>query len=77
VFGNCGVRRIFGFKKDEVIGQWRELYSEDLSDLYISPNIFRLIKARRKNWEGRVHFWGEEGCVQGFGGEFKGKENTW
>jgi len=77
VFGNWGVRRIFGFKRDGVTGKWRELYSEELSDLYISPNIFRVIKTRRKNWKGHVHFWGEERRVQGFGGELKGKENTW
>jgi hypothetical protein len=56
--------------RDGVTGQWRELYIEELSDLYISSNIFRVIKTRRKNWEGHVHCWGEEGCIEGFGGHF-------
>jgi len=55
VFGNRGVRRIFESKRDGVTRKWRKLHSEELSDLYISPNIFRVIKRRRKNWEGHVH----------------------
>jgi len=31
--------RIFGPKRDEVIGEWRELHNEELNDLYCSPNI--------------------------------------
>jgi hypothetical protein len=33
-----------------VTGKWRKLPSEELSDLYISPNIFRVIKPKRKNY---------------------------
>ena len=63
---NIVLRRIFVSNKE----QWSKLNSEELGDLYISPNIFLVIKTRRKNWEGHVHFWGEERCIQGFGGEF-------
>jgi hypothetical protein len=45
------------YNRDGVTGQWRELDIEELSDLYRSPNIFRLIKTRRKNWEGHIHYW--------------------
>ena len=41
------LRRIFGLKRDEVKGKWRQLHNEDLNDLYCSPNIFWVIKSRR------------------------------
>jgi len=30
---NKVLRRIFGSKKDEVTGEWRELHNEELNDL--------------------------------------------
>jgi hypothetical protein len=47
VFKNRVLRRIFGPKIDEVTGEWTKLHSEELNDLYTSPNIFRVIKSRR------------------------------
>jgi len=44
VFVNRVLRGIFGPKKDEVRGEWRKLHSEELNDLYVSINIFRLMK---------------------------------
>jgi hypothetical protein len=38
------LRRIFGSKKDEVIGGWRKLHDEELHNLYYSPNIIRKVK---------------------------------
>jgi hypothetical protein len=32
------LRRIFGTKRDKVIGGWRKLHNEDLHNLYSSPN---------------------------------------
>jgi hypothetical protein len=46
VFGNTVLRRIFGLKRDEVMGGWRKLHNEELHDLYSSPSIIRIIKAR-------------------------------
>jgi hypothetical protein len=34
VLENMVLRRIFGPKREEVIGEWRELHNEELSDLY-------------------------------------------
>jgi hypothetical protein len=47
VFGNRVLRRIFGPKRDEVIGDWTRLHNEEFYELYFSPNIIRLIKLRR------------------------------
>jgi hypothetical protein len=34
VFENRVLRRIFGLKRDEVIGGWRKLHNEELHNLY-------------------------------------------
>ena len=47
VFENMVLRRIFGPRRDEVMGEWRRLHNEELNDLYSSPNIVRVIKLRR------------------------------
>jgi len=55
MFENRGLRRVFGSKRDEVRGDWRKLHREELSDMHISQNIFRMIKSRRKKWEDHLH----------------------
>jgi len=47
VFENRVSRRIFGLRRDEVMGEWRRLHNEELNDLYSSPNIVRVIKSRK------------------------------
>jgi len=44
---NKVLKRIFGPKWDEVIGEWRKLHNEELRDTYCSYNIVRVIKSRR------------------------------
>jgi hypothetical protein len=60
VFENKVLRRIFGPKRDEVIGEWRKLHNEELHNLYSSPHIIRQIKSRRMRWAGHVACIGEE-----------------
>ena len=48
------VRRIFGPEVNEVKEGSRKLHNEELSDLYCSPNIFRIIKSRILRWAGHV-----------------------
>jgi hypothetical protein len=38
------LRRIFGPKRDEVTGEWRKLHSEELHNLYSSPDIITQVK---------------------------------
>ena len=59
VFENRVLGRIFWLKRDEVRGEWRKLHKEERNDLYISPNIFRVIKSRRMRWVGYVARMGE------------------
>jgi len=66
VLENRVLRRIIGLKRDEVTGEWRKLYNEQLNNLYSSPNIFRVIKSRRMRQAGHVTRIVER---QGFGGE--------
>jgi hypothetical protein len=44
VFENRVLRRIFGLKRDEVMGEWRKLHNEELRDLYSSPSIIKIIQ---------------------------------
>jgi hypothetical protein len=46
VLENRVLRRIFGPKRYKVIGEWRKLHTEELNDLYSSPNIVQLGKSR-------------------------------
>jgi hypothetical protein len=45
VFENRTLRRIFGPKRDEVTGEWRELHNEELYAVYSTPNIIQVIKS--------------------------------
>jgi hypothetical protein len=47
VFENRVLRRIFGPETEEMAGEWRRLHNGELRNLYISPNIIRVIKSRR------------------------------
>jgi len=68
VFENRVLRRIFGPKREQVIGEWRKLYNDELNDLYSLPNTIRVNKSRRMRWAGQVVCMGER-CIQSFGGE--------
>jgi hypothetical protein len=60
VLENRLLMRIFGPKKDEVTGEWRNLHNEELHPLYCSLNIVRVIKSRRMRWTGHVAWMGEK-----------------
>ena len=60
LFENVVLRRIFGPRRDEVTGEWRRLYNEELNDFYPSSNIVRVTNSRRMRWAGYVARMGEE-----------------
>jgi hypothetical protein len=61
VFDNRVLRRIFGPKRAEVMGDWRKLHNEEFHNFYSSPNIIRIIKSRRKRWAGHIVRMGRRG----------------
>jgi hypothetical protein len=60
VFENMVLRRIFGPKRDAVMGGWRKLHNGELYNLYSSPSIIRIIKSRGMRWVGHVARMGEK-----------------
>jgi len=56
------LRKIWA-KRDEMIGQWRELYNEELYDVYSSTNSIRVIKSRRMIWTGHVALMEDSRCA--------------
>jgi hypothetical protein len=58
VFENRMLRSIFGPKREEE-GSRRKLRNDELHDLYSSPNMTGVIKARRMRWAGHVARKGE------------------
>jgi len=66
MFENKVLRRIFGPRKGEVMGEWRRLHNEELNDLYSSLIIVRVIKSRRMRWTGHVARMGDERGVYRF-----------
>jgi hypothetical protein len=77
VFENRVLRRMFGTKRGEVIGEWRKLHSGELYNLYSSPNIIRQIKSRRMKWTIIWHAWKRGETCTGFWWESPKKETTW
>jgi hypothetical protein len=54
VLENRVLRKIFGSKRDEVIGEWRKLHNEELRDFYCSPSIVPVIRAGILIWVGQL-----------------------
>ena len=54
MFESRVLRRIFGPKGDEVLGEWRTLRIEQLNDFYTSQNVIGVIESRRMRWADHV-----------------------
>jgi hypothetical protein len=57
---NRVLRRISGPKRDEVIGGWRKMHTEEIHISHSSPSIIRIIKPRRMRLAGHVACKGEK-----------------
>ena len=60
------LRGIFGPWGDEVAGEWGKVHSEELSNLYCSSSIVRVIKSRRMRWAGHEARMGRAEVYTGF-----------
>jgi hypothetical protein len=54
VIENRMLRKIFGGKRDEVLGGWRRLHNEEFHNLYTLQNVVRVIRSRRMRQAGHV-----------------------
>jgi len=71
---NRVLRKVFGSNRDYVTGEWRKIHNEELSYLYCSPNIIRVIKLRRMRWAGHVALlWERRGVYRVLGDKPEGK----
>jgi hypothetical protein len=76
MFDNMVLRRIFGPRRDEIMGKWRRLHTKELNDLYSSPNIVRVIKSRRMRLAGNVVRMGEKkGCIGSWWGNRRERDH--
>jgi hypothetical protein len=55
VFENRVLRRIFGPKRENVLGGCRRLHNEELHNLYTSPNVIRVINLEQEGGRGVLH----------------------
>ena len=62
---NRVLRRMFWSKRDEVTGEWRKLYNEELNDLYSSSSTVWEIKSRIR-WAGHIARKGRGEAYAGF-----------
>jgi hypothetical protein len=42
------LRRVLGPQKEEVAGDWRILFDEELHNFYFSPNVIKVINSRMR-----------------------------
>jgi hypothetical protein len=76
IFDNKVLRRIFGPKKNEIIGGCRKLHNAELHYMYSSPNIIRMMMSRKMIWAEHVALMGRRGMHEGVGGGARRKDTA-
>ena len=66
MFENRVLRGIFGPKRDEVTGEWRQLHNEELNDLYSTQYCSGGQIEKNKRSVACSMYGGEERCIQVF-----------
>ena len=61
VFDKRVLSRKYGPKRNEGTRKWEKIYNENLNDLFLSPNIIRVISSRRMRWTEHVACVGSRG----------------
>jgi hypothetical protein len=77
MFENRALRRLFGPKRDEVVGGSRKLHDEELHNLYSSPSIIRMIKSMSMRWVRHVAIMGSRGMRVGYWWESQEERDHW
>jgi hypothetical protein len=78
VFENRVLRRIFGWKGNEVAGGWRKLHTEEICNLYSLPSIIRTIVSRRMRGAGHAAgIWETRNSYTLLVGKSEGKTQLW
>jgi hypothetical protein len=67
------VLKIFGPKRDGVMGGWRKLYNKKIHNLYSLSSKIRFIKPRRIRWAGHVAGMGKRNVYRLLVGKPEGK----
>jgi hypothetical protein len=77
VLENRVLRRIFGLKRDEVIGGLRKMLNEEIHNLYASPIVIRMVKSKRMRCAGHVARMGQRGRHVGIWWEGQKEIDYW
>jgi hypothetical protein len=62
---------IFGNRRNEVTGEWKKLYNEELIKLYSSPTLVQVIKLRIMRLAGHVVRMGMRGVYTVLVGKYE------
>jgi hypothetical protein len=60
-YNAISIERIFGPKRDGIVGGWRKLSNVELHNLYSSPSIIRMIRSTTMRWAGYIARIGRKG----------------